>query len=227
MTEGRTPEGEPTPVSDDTTSTPTPEPAPLAPYVEQASAASSPDPMPAAPVAPMATPVAATPAAPPPPVAWGAPPVAVAAKGERTMLAAVAGVGMIILGILGGLGGLAVAVFGSSMVKQFDLNQYGDFGDINDPAALISGAVAFVGIVVVVYSLVYLIGGIGVVRSRGWGRVMGLIVGILSGLFWLLSLTGGSSSNGTGNGIGFVLVMLAIHIYIVVALIMFWRRSPA
>jgi hypothetical protein len=145
-----------------------------------------------------------------------------AAKGQRTMLAAVAGVGLIILGVLGGLFGLAIAVFGSSVVRQLDLSQYGDFGDINDPAALISGAIAFVGIVIVVYSLVYLIGGIGVVRSRGWGRVMGLIVGILSGLFWLLGLTGGRS-----DGIGFAIVMLAIHVYIVVALIMFWRRSPA
>jgi hypothetical protein len=143
------------------------------------------------------------------------------------MLAAVAGVGMIILGILGGLAGLGVAVFGASVVQQLDLSQYGDFGDVNDPAAIISGALAFVGILVVLYSLVYLIGGIGIVRSRNWGRVMGLIVGILSGLFWLLSLTGGSSSNGSGNGTGFVLVLLLIHIYIVVVLIMFWRRKPA
>jgi uncharacterized membrane protein (DUF2068 family) len=162
------------------------------------------------------------PAPPPPPVAWGAPPAAVAAKGQRTMLAAVAGVGLIILGILGGLFGLAIAVFGSSVVRQLDLSNYGDFGDINDPAAVISGAIAFVGIIVVVYSLIYLIGGIGVVRSRGWGRVMGLVVGTLSGLFWLLGVAGGRT-----DGLGFALVMLAIHVYIVVALIMFWRRSPA
>jgi hypothetical protein len=228
MTEGQTPEGEPTPVSDDTTATPTPAPAPLAPYVEHASAASSPDPTPVAPVAPTATPMAPAPAAPPPPVAWGVPPVAVAAAGGRTTLAAVAGVAMIILGVLGGLFGLAIAVFGSSVVKQLDLSQYGDFGNVNDPAAIVSGAIAFVGILVLLYSLVYLIGGIGIVRSRNWGRVMGLIVGILSGLFWLLSVTGGSSASGSGrDGIGFVLVLLAIHIYIVVVLIMFWRRKPA
>lgn len=211
MTEGRTPEGEPTPISEDTTATTNP--PPLAPYVEQASIASSPTPAPA-------------PAAPPPPIAWAAPPVAVAAAGGRTTLAAIAGVGLIILGVLGGLLGLMVAVFGSSIVTQLDLSQYGgDFGGLNDPAAVVSGAIAFVGIVIVVYSLVYFIGGIGVVRSRGWGRVMGLIVGTLSGLFWLMSLTG--SGSGANSGLGFALVMVAIHVYIVVVLIMFWRRKTA
>ncbi|MEO8274363.1 MAG: hypothetical protein ABI620_09890, partial [Chloroflexota bacterium] len=203
MTEGQTPEGEPTPASEPT---PMSDPPPLAPYVQPAAAES--------PTMSMATPAPA-PAAPPPPVAWAAPPAVVAVKGGRTMLAGVAGVGLIVLGVLGILFGLAIAVFGASVVNQLDLGQYGDFGDINNPAAVISGAIAFIGIVVALYSLVYLIGGIGVVRSRGWGRVMGLVVGILSGAFWLLSLTGSSSSTGAGNGIGFVLVMLAIHAYIV------------
>lgn len=217
MTEGKTPEGEPTPA----TEPPMSDPPPLAPYVEQASAESSttamanPNPMPAP-----------TPAAPPPPVAWGAPPVVVAAKGGRTTLAAIAGAGLIVLGVLGALLGIAFAVLGSSFVKQLDLTQYGDFGNVNDPAAIVSGAIAFVGIIVVVYSLVYLIGGIGIVRSRGWGRVMGLIVGILSGLFWLLSLTGGGSAGASG-GIFFPLVMFAIHAYVVVVLIMFWRSKTA
>ncbi len=210
MTEGRTPEGEPTPATESMPATepmPMSDPPPLAPYVAQAAA-----PAPA-------------PAAPPPPVAWGAPPVMVAAKGGRTTLAAIAGVGLIILGVLGALLGLAFAVLGASIVKSLDLTQYGDFGDINDPAAVISGAIAFIGIIVVVYSLVYLIGGIGIVRSRGWGRVMGLIVGILSGIFWLLSLTGGGSAGGSGS-ILFPLVLFGIHAYVVVVLIMFWRRSP-
>ena len=55
-----------------------------------------------------------------------------------------------------------------------------------------------VGVVVIVYSLVYLIGGIGVLRSRDWGRVIGIVVGILSGLFWLAAV-GGSGSAASGN----------------------------
>ena len=179
MSDEQTPTGEPTPSAD---------PPPLAPLVEQAAAPTPPPIM-------------------PPPVAWGAPPAAAAAKGGRTVLAAVAGVMLIILGI----------------VRQLDLSQYGgDFGGINDPAAVVSGAIAFVGILIVVYSLVYLIGGIGIVRTRAWGRVIGLVVGTLSALFWLLGLMGGQSS-----GIGFALVMLAIHVYVVVVLILFWRMKAA
>lgn len=208
-------------MTDEQTPAPMPnsDPPPLAPYVAQASEASSPVATPA----PVAAPA---PAAPPPPVAWAAPPVAVARSGGRTVLAAIAGAGLIVLGVLGGLLGLAVAVFGSSVVRQLDLGQYGDFGNINDPAAVISGAIAFVGIIVVLYSLVYLIGGIGIVRSRGWGRVIGLIVGILSGTFWLLSLSGGGAS-GAGNNLAFPLVMVAIHAYVVVVLIMFWKNKTA
>ena len=198
-------------MTDEQTPAPMPssDPPPLAPLVQQAS-----------------VPPPAAPPVMPPPVAWGAPPVA--AKGARTTLAAIAGVALIILGVLGALLGLLIAVFGSSIVRQLDLRQYGgDFGGLNDPAAVVSGAIAFVGIVVVVYSLVYLIGGIGIVRSHGWGRVVGLIVGILSGLFWLLSLTGGGSTSGAGSGIVFVLAMLGIHVYVVVVLIMFWRKKTA
>jgi hypothetical protein len=200
MTEGQAPEG---------ASMPSAEPPPLAPLVQQASAP--------------------TPPPVPPPVAWApAPPAAAVARGGRTGLAAAAGVLLIILGILGGLLGLMITIFGSAIIGQLDLDQFGgDFTGLNDPAAVVSGFIAFIGIVVVVYSLVYLIGGIGIVRSRGWGRVMGLIVGILSGLFWLLSLTGSSSSSGAGSSIGFVLVMLAIHVYVVVVLIMFWRTKTA
>lgn len=214
-------------MTDEQTPAPLPssDPPPLAPYVEQASTDTAPIPTPAPmPVAaPVMTPAA--PAAPPPPIAWGAPPVAVAAAGGRTTLAAIAGAGLIVLGVLGGLLGIGIAVFGASVVKQIDLSSYGDFGNVNDPAALISGAVAFIGIIFVVYSLVYLIGGIGIVRSRGWGRVMGLIVGILSGIFWLLSLTSGGS--GSGGNLFFPLVLFLIHAYVVVVLIMFWKKKTA
>ncbi|MEO5703458.1 MAG: hypothetical protein ABIZ52_02870 [Candidatus Limnocylindrales bacterium] len=208
MTDEQTPAGEPTPSAD---------PPPLAPLVEQAAAPAPPPPIMPPPIMP-------------PPVAWGAAPVVAVAKGGRTTLAAIAGVLLILLGILGGLLGLMITVFGSTIVGQLDLDQFGgDFtgSGLNDPAAVVSGFLAFVGIVVVVYSLVYLLGGIGIVRSRGWGRVMGLIVGILSGLFWLLSLTGGGSSSGASSGIGFVLVMLGIHVYVVVVLLMFWRNKTA
>jgi hypothetical protein len=209
MTEGQTPEGEPTPISEDTTTTPAADPPPLAPYVQGAGAASAPEPAPAP-----------APAAPPPPVTWAAPPAAVAVAGGRTGLAAAAGIIMLVLGVLGGLLGLFVAVVGGSIVSS--LGDIVDVPGMNDPGSVIGGVVAFFGIIVVVYSLLYVFGGIGILRSRGWGRVMGLIVGILSGLVWLSGLGQSDTAN-----MPFAIVMLAIHAYIVVVLVLFWRAKAA
>jgi hypothetical protein len=161
-------------------------------------------------------------------VAWAAAPPVVEVKGSRTTLAAVAGAGLMVLGIIGGLIGLLVAVLGGSIVSQFNLDDYGDFGGLNDPAAILSGAIVFFGVLLVVFSLVYLIAGLGVVRSRGWGRVMGLIVGILGSLFWVASLTGsGSAGADAASGGVFALVLLGIHLYITLALAFVWRRKAA
>ena len=203
MTDDQTP-AEPTPSAD---------PPPLAPLVQQAAAPSAPPP-------PIAPPVA-------PPVAWAAPPVAVAVRGGRTTLAAIAGVGLIILGVLGALLGLLFAIVGASIVAS--LGNFADIPELNGANAgtVVSGLVAFFGIIIVVYSLVYLIAGIGVVRSRGWGRVIGIIIGILSSLFWFAGLSGSARSDSTASGGAFVLVMLGIHLYIAVVLLFWWRRKTA
>lgn len=200
MTDEKTPEGEPTPSAD---------PPPLAPLVQQAAAPAPPPIM-------------------PPPVAWGAPPAAaaVATTGQRTALAAVAGILLIIGGILGGLAGLAVAIVGGSFASS--LGDLVEMPDLNggDPGALLGGVVAFFGIIIFVYSLVYLFAGIGVVRNRGWGRVLGLVVGTLSGLVWLGSVMS-PDAPGVQESIMGSLIALGIHVYIVVVLILFWRNKPA
>ncbi len=63
-------------------------------------------------------------------------------------------------------------------------------------------------------------------RSRGWGRVLAIVVGIIGGLFWLASLGGSGqyASNGGGGGGGlFSAIFLALHVYVIVALGFFWR----
>jgi hypothetical protein len=162
-----------------------------------------------------------------PAVAWAAPAPVPAQQGGRTVLAAIAGVALLILGILGALFGLLFfAVAG--MVGS--LGQGGFFDEVPGmPAGFetaIGGFVAVLGVIVIVYSLLYVFGGIGVLRSRGWGRVLGLIVGIISGLIWI----GGVTSPAAGverSSVIFAVVMLAIHAYIVVVLIAFWRSKPA
>jgi hypothetical protein len=165
-----------------------------------------------------------------PAVTWAAAPApAVAMTGQRTVLAGIAGVLLLLGGILGGLLGLLVAVVGGSFAST--LGDLVEIPDLNgaDAGAVFGGVVAFFGILIVVYSLVYLFAGIGVLRNRGWGRVMGLIVGIISGLIWLSGLSSAgeiASASGGQSSMGGTLVGFALHAYIVVALLFFWRSKP-
>jgi hypothetical protein len=245
MTDERRPDepgtpGPETPASDQVTEPP----PPLAPLVDpggQAAAADESDTtaqptstwtQPAAtaappPVAPPAMPTpAVAAAAPQPAVSWAPAPAPVAATGKRTPLSLVAGILLILGGILGGLAGLAVAVFGNAIVQS--LEDFGTMPEVEgvDMAAFMSGFIVFFGIIVLVYSLAYLFAGIGVVRSRDWGRVLGLIVGILSGLIWLSGLGGTNQPGGSDSLVG-TLIALGIHVYIVVALLFFWRTKPS
>jgi hypothetical protein len=150
----------------------------------------------------------------------------VAATGKRTTLSLIAGILLILGGILGGLAGLAVAVFGNAIVQS--LEEFGGMPELEgvDAAAFMSGFIVFFGIIILAYSLAYLFAGIGVVRSRDWGRVLGLIVGILSGLIWLSGL-GGMNQPGASDSLVGTLIGVGIHAYIVIALLFFWRTKPS
>src|SRR5262245_49373068 len=75
---------------------------------------------------PAAQPATPQPAmAPPPAVQWAAPAPQAQAQGGRSVLAAIAGVLLVIGGILGGLAGLALAIIGGSVIQSF-----GDLGTI-------------------------------------------------------------------------------------------------
>ena len=155
-----------------------------------------------------------------------APVVVATAPSQRSALALLAGILMVIGGILFGLAGLAVAVVGPAVIESF-----GDLGAIPgiegiDAATLASGIMTFVGLLILFYSIVYLVGGIGVIRSREWGRVLGILVGLLSGLLWLGSVVTPDPDAVRSSIVG-SLVMLGIHAYIVVVLLFFWKGRAA
>jgi hypothetical protein len=195
-----------------------PAPTPAPPMA----AAAMPPPMP--PPAPIAAPVA--PAAPPPAVAWQAPPPAAPVKGQRTALAMVAGILLILLAIGGGLIGVLALVVGGTIISSLGSNIGNIPGYNGDPAALVTGVLAFFAIIILAYSVAYLLAGIGVLRNSGWGRVLGIVIGILSGLIWLGSITG-AGSNGTAGGGAFSIILFGVHAYIVVVLLFFWRYKRA
>ena len=200
------------------------------PYVPAAAAAATPvAPAPTTTVAPEPAPPAE--AAPVPPVGWQAPPVVVATKGERTTLSLAAGILLILGGIGGILLGLLVATVGGSFVSSIDFSRFKNVPDLNgaDPGAVAGGVVAFLGAVVVAYSIAYLLAGVGVVRNSNWARVLGIILGIISGLFWLSGVTSANSAQnaaGSGASVLFLILAVGVHAYIVVALLFFWRTKP-
>jgi uncharacterized membrane protein (DUF2068 family) len=187
-------------------------------------------PQPVAPAYPAPPPIA-PPATPTPPVGWQAPPVVVATKGQRTGLAMAAGILLILGGIGGILLGLLVAIVGGSVVSSLDFSQFNNSPDLNgaNAGALAGGVVAFFGAVVVAYSIAYLIAGVGVLRNSNWARVLGIILGVISGLIWLSGFANANNAQGTAGAAGgglFSLVALGVHVFIVVVLLFFWRTKP-
>jgi hypothetical protein len=200
MTDERAPE--PTPPSDDTSVTPTPAPPPTS-----------------------TPPTTAPPPASQPTAAWAPPPAAPAATGQRTPLALAAGILLALLGVLGALAALALLTIGREFIRQFDFSSLPGLENVNDPGAFVAGAATFGGILLLAFSTLYIVGGVGVMRSRDWGRVIGIVIGIMAGLFWLGSFgTGGRAGGGDAS---FCLVLLAVHAYIAIALMFFWRRRPS
>lgn len=175
---------------------------------------------------PTHTPPPIAPPVPQPAVAWAPAPGPAAAAGQRTALSFGAGILLILGGILGILAGLAIAVVGRAFIQSIE--NFGPMPELEgmDVETFLSGFVVFFGIIIALYSLVYLIAGIGVLRSRDWGRVLGIVVGILSGLVWLSGL-GSGNRVGAGDSMVGSLIGLGIHVYIVVALLFFWRTKPS
>src|SRR5262245_27196060 len=202
---------------------------PTEPSPEDSPATPAPD-APAA--APTYTPPTSSPppiAAPQPAVTWAPPPTAPSLAVQRTPLSLAAGILLLILGVLGALLGLLIAVVGGTFVRDFNFGDVPGFNGV-DPGDVIGSVVAFVGIVLIVGGLIYLVGGIGIIRSREWGRIIGILVGILIGLFWLAGVFGGGQYSDTGGRAGgalFAVILFAIHAYIAAALLFFWKRGPS
>ena len=162
-----------------------------------------------------AQPVYVAPPAPPP----------VLVPGRRTTLAAGAGVVLIVLGVLGALFAIAVLTIGRGVIENFDFSTLPGMGDIQDPGAFVSGVFGFIGILLLVFSVLYVLGGVGVLRTAGWGRVIGVVVGIIGTLFWLPAIAATGQVPDSNPLIAYLL--LAAHLYAFIALAFFWRAKPS
>jgi hypothetical protein len=83
------------------------------------------------------------------------------------------------------------------------------------------GIIAGVAVIVVLWALLEIFASIGMFAHRGWGRAIGLIVGILGVAFTGLSLVSavGAAGDGAGASLGFLLVFVAGYGLTVLALV--------
>jgi hypothetical protein len=127
-----------------------------------------------------------------------------------------------VFGIFATLGGVLLLLGGAVVKNLGDQTGVAAFGD------LVGGVVAVFGIVVLVIGIVQIFGGIGSWRGREWGRVIGLIYGVLGFLFGLAAAAGGRSvETGSGNGVVVGLVILLIYGFVTFALGFRWKGRAA
>ena len=129
-----------------------------------------------------------------------------------------------IFGCLEMLGGALIIAVGAI------LNGTGDQGTVTGLGDLLGGAAVALGIAVLVIGLVEILGGVGAWRGSEWGRVIGLIVGVLGFLFGLATAAGARNANTattTANSFGVGLVALFIYGFIAIVLAIRWKVSAA
>ena len=166
------------------------------------------------------------PTAAPAAVGWVAPPAASAPQGRVTVLARFAGLLLLLIGVFWGVIG-ALAIAGGQAAKDA-LNNAGLAG--GDAAATV---LAGVGIVLLFFAFWEVLGGIGVIAGKGWGRVIGILYSLLFGLATLLPLSGATrAASDTTTDLGPVLVFFGGHviayIFIFIVLALRWRgKAPA
>lgn len=153
-------------------------------------------------------------------------PAPVLVPGRRTTLAAAGAIVLIVLGVLGVILAVAILTIGRGVIDSFDFSGLPGMGDIQNPGNFISSVFSFVGILLVIFSAFYVIGGVGALRSAGWGRVIGIVIGLLGTLFWLPAIAGSAGAGADANPL-FAYVLLAAHAYCFIVFAFFWRTKPS
>jgi hypothetical protein len=160
------------------------------------------------------------PAAAAPVVGWTMPVAEPTTRRGATGLAKVAGAMLILLGLIVVVAGVLLAV-GAVAVR--DLGTTAGGSQVGDA---FGGVVAVFAIIILFIGLVEMLAGMGAIRGSGWGRIIGLIYGVLGSLFGLLALSGARSGatatndtavTGTAAGTGVVILVLYLFITIILA----------
>jgi hypothetical protein len=202
------------------------------------------------PAAPAAAPGPAwgqPPAAPPPmppaaPAGWAQPQPtsgwvqpAAGAKGPVTFLARIAGLGLVIVGLVWVAFGL-IAVVGGAWIQSL-INQIApgntDTGALAAGGSAIATGLAAIGIVWIVLAVIEVLAGLGAMLGKGFGRVIGIVYSLLFGLVLLPGISAVAraplNTDVSGSDVDvrpfflFFVVMFVIYVYSLIVLLFRWR----
>jgi hypothetical protein len=173
----------------------------------------------------------------PAPAGWGQPAPtqgwvqpAVNQQGPVTILARIAGLVLVLLGLFWGLIGV-VLIIGGSAFRSF-LDNFGPLStnasNVDAAGNIVGGIFVGIGIVMLILAIVEVLGGFGAMLGKTWGRIIGVLYSLVFGVFLLIGLTGSSraadvSNTDTRGGVIFLLVMFLLYLYALVVLIIRWR----
>lgn len=189
------------------------------------------------PAPPAAAPQAAAPPAAAAPAGWVQPQAGgwvqpVEARGSVTILARLAGLILVVLGIFWAAVGAILIVGGNafkSITDQFGALSTTDTTTVDQAGNIISGVLVGFGVVILVVAIVEIFGGLGALFGRGFGRAIGIFYSLIFGAFLLVGLTGATRASGvtsdssTGGGVAIVLVMFLLYLYTLIVLLLRWR----
>jgi hypothetical protein len=161
---------------------------------------------------------------PPPqqPMGWGGP--GYGGPPPRPIGVTLASIFLIVLGAFLVLTGLLVFL-GTAAFSQYLGDAYA--------GPFVAAFGAFFGIIILIWAVLHLLGGIGAIQGKGWGRWTGIVVAVISLIFFIFgvlgSLGGGTSGRTDTGGLVFEIVFIVLYALTAWALIQAssyfaWRR---
>jgi hypothetical protein len=158
----------------------------------------------------------------------------------RSLLAILAGVILLVYGLfMGLLGGWALVAAGTAEQIRDVLQQAGATPALIDA---VQGVVTGVGVVLLVIGILHLLGAVGIWAHRGWGRAIGVVLGLLGtllGIGMVISTLGPTTIGDTTitgelnqqqGGLGGSVIFLVSYLFVLLAMFVgrrHFRRRPA
>lgn len=158
---------------------------------------------------------------PPPAQYWGQPGGVGEYRHGSSVLAIIAGIPLLLYGLLITLGGAGLLV-----VRSLVDNLVDQAGAEADVAKAIRDAIVVVAVIILICGILQILAAIGIWAHKGWGRALGILWGILGTLFGLAAFGGarttvtlnGNTTSGEG-GIAVALFILVPYAFVLVAMI--------